>query len=41
MVDLAILVQQLYLQLCQNKLFEGSWKLNKMVEIHKKPPVPT
>ena len=36
MVDLAILVQQLYLQLCQNKLFEGSWKLNKMVEMHKK-----
>ena len=36
MVDLAILVQQSYLQLCQNKLFEGSWKLNKMVEMHKK-----
>ena len=39
MVDLAILVQ-LYLQLCQNKLLEGPWKLSKMVGMHKKPPIP-
>ena len=35
MVSLAILVQQSYLQLCQNKLFEGPWKLKKMVGMHK------
>ena len=40
MVDLTVLVQQLYLQHCQNKLFEGPWKLSKMVKNAYKPPDP-
>ena len=40
MVNLAILVEQFYLQFCQTKLFEGSWKLTKMVGVQKKPTFP-